>query len=170
VTVDWRDSCWRYRRAIVPGQLWTVVYLPSFWMKLAEINTVAAKALMFTILTFARTSETLRITSDAVSFPDANLRNPPSNMKMGKPHDVPLSEQAMRILGDQMVGRGKNPYVFPGFWKQGRLAQYFLGSKIQETSNTNLYTTMPSSQHGIASKLIFSNRSFSSFKTVQSKS
>jgi integrase len=34
-------------------------------------------------------------------------------MKMGKPHDVPLSEQALRILGDQMVGRGKNPYVFP---------------------------------------------------------
>jgi hypothetical protein len=23
--VDWRDSCWRCRRPIVPGQLWTVV-------------------------------------------------------------------------------------------------------------------------------------------------
>ena len=33
---------------------------------------------------------------------------------MGKPHDVPLSEQALRILGDQMGGRGKNQFVFPG--------------------------------------------------------
>jgi hypothetical protein len=23
--VDWRDSCWRCRRPIVPGQLWTAV-------------------------------------------------------------------------------------------------------------------------------------------------
>jgi hypothetical protein len=23
--VDWRDSCWRCRRPIIPGQLWTVV-------------------------------------------------------------------------------------------------------------------------------------------------
>ena len=36
--------------------------IPAFGTKLAEINTVAAKALMFTILTFARTSETLRMT------------------------------------------------------------------------------------------------------------
>jgi integrase len=35
-------------------------------------------------------------------------------MKMAKPHDVPLSEDALRLLGDQMGGRGKNPFVFPG--------------------------------------------------------
>jgi hypothetical protein len=28
--------------------------------------------------------------------------------------DVPLSEDALRLLGDQMGGRGKNPFVFPG--------------------------------------------------------
>ena len=33
---------------------------------------------------------------------------------MAKPHDVPLSEQALRLLGDQMADRGKNPFVFPG--------------------------------------------------------
>jgi integrase len=32
-------------------------------------------------------------------------------MKMQKPHDVPLSEQALRLLGDQIGGRGKNPYI-----------------------------------------------------------
>jgi integrase len=32
-------------------------------------------------------------------------------MKMQKPHDVPLSEQALRLLGDQTT---KNLYVFPG--------------------------------------------------------
>jgi integrase len=35
-------------------------------------------------------------------------------MKMQKPHDVPLSEQALRLLGDQIGGRGKNPYIFAG--------------------------------------------------------
>jgi integrase len=35
-------------------------------------------------------------------------------MKMGKPHNVPLSDTAVAILRTQEVARGKNPYVFPG--------------------------------------------------------
>jgi integrase len=87
--------------------------LPAFWTKLSETPGVAAKALMFTILTCARTSETLGMTWDEVSFASAVWRVPGERMKMDKPHDVPLSEQALRLLGDQMAGRGKNPFVFP---------------------------------------------------------
>jgi integrase len=36
---------------------------------------------------------------------------PASRMKTQKPHDVPLSEQALRLLGEQTT---KNLYVFPG--------------------------------------------------------
>jgi integrase len=89
--------------------------LPAFWTRLAEIDTVASRALMFTILTCARTSEVLHATwDDEISFADAVWRVPASRMKMQKPHDVPLSEQALRLLGDQMGGRGKNVFVFPG--------------------------------------------------------
>jgi integrase len=85
--------------------------LPEFMARLAEINTVASRALTFTILTCARTSEVLHATWDEISFADAIWRVPASRMKMQKPHDVPLSEQALRLLGDQTT---KNPYVFPG--------------------------------------------------------
>jgi integrase len=88
--------------------------LRAFWTKLAEIDTTASRALAFTILTCARTSEVLHAVWDEVSFADAVWSIDADRMKMGKPHDVPLSEQALRILGDQMVGRGRNPYVFPG--------------------------------------------------------
>jgi integrase len=88
--------------------------LPEFMARLAEINTVASRALTFTILTCARTSEVLHATWDEIFFADAIWRVPASRMKMQKPHDVPLSEQALRLLGDQMGGRGKNPFVFPG--------------------------------------------------------
>jgi integrase len=33
---------------------------------------------------------------------------------MGEAFSVPLSEAALRVLGDQMGERGKSPYVFPG--------------------------------------------------------
>ena len=35
-------------------------------------------------------------------------------MKMGKAHDVPLSNQALAILRDLTETRGQNPHVFPG--------------------------------------------------------
>ena len=88
--------------------------LPAFWVKLAEIHTTASQALMFTILCCARTSETLGMTWDEVSFGGEVWRVPASRMKMQKPHDVPLSEQALRLLADQMGQRGKGSLVFPG--------------------------------------------------------
>jgi integrase len=104
------------RQRLVKGHHKAMPYadLPAFWAKLAEIDTVASRALQFTILTFARTSEVLLMPWDEVSFADAVCRFPGSRMKMGKPHDVPLSEATLRILGDQAAGMGKNPFVFPG--------------------------------------------------------
>ena len=88
--------------------------LPELMARLAETPGVASRALTFTILTCARTSEVLHATWDEISFADAIWRVPASRMKMQKPHDVPLSEQALRLLGDQMGHRGKSVYVFPG--------------------------------------------------------
>jgi integrase len=88
--------------------------LPAFMVRLAEIDTTASRALQFLILTCARTSEVLHMTWDEVSFGDAIWRVPSARMKMQEPHDVPLSEDALRLLGDQMGERGKNPFVFPG--------------------------------------------------------
>jgi integrase len=88
--------------------------LPAFMARLKETPGTASRALAFTILTCARTSEVLHAQWDEISFPESVWRVPASRMKMSVAHDVPLSEQALRLLGDQMAGRGKSTFVFCG--------------------------------------------------------
>ena len=97
-----------HHKAMAPADL------PAFMARLSETPVAAAKALMFTILTCARTSEVLHMTWDEVSFADAVWRVPASRMKMPKEHLVPLSDAALAIVGAQEAKRGRNPYVFPG--------------------------------------------------------
>jgi integrase len=52
--------------------------LPAFWTRLAEIDTTASRALMFVILTCARTSEVLHATWDEISFAHSVWRVPES--------------------------------------------------------------------------------------------
>jgi integrase len=87
--------------------------LPVFMAKLAETPGVAALALRITILTCARTGEALGMTWDEV-IDKAIWRVPASRMKMGREHEVPLSDQALAILRDLKSGPGNNPHVFPG--------------------------------------------------------
>jgi integrase len=86
--------------------------VPMFMARLAETPGTAARALAFTILCCARTSETLDAQWDEISFDDAIWRVPASRMKMQKPHDVPLSDAAASILRAQEAKRGKSPFVF----------------------------------------------------------
>ena len=87
----------------------------TFMARLAETPGVAAKALQFLILTATRTTETLGAQwDDEICFPTATWVIPKERMKMGEAFSVPLSEAALRLLGDQMGQRGKSPYVFPG--------------------------------------------------------
>jgi integrase len=88
--------------------------VPAFVEKLSRTSGVAARALAFSILTAARTGEVLKATWDEVDFDAAVWRVPAARMKMGKPHDVPLSAEALAILRTQQAERGRNPYVFPG--------------------------------------------------------
>ena len=88
--------------------------LPSFMARLAMLDTVASQALQFTILTCVRTSEALNVTFDEINFETKVWSIPASRMKMGKPFEVPLSDQAISILRAQEALRGANPFVFPG--------------------------------------------------------
>jgi integrase len=88
--------------------------LPALMARLAEIDSVASRALQITILTCARTSEALGMTFDEIDLDKALWSIPKERMKMGKAHDVPLSDQALAILRDLESGRGNNPHVFPG--------------------------------------------------------
>ena len=82
--------------------------------RLAENPGVAALALRITILTCARTNETLGMTFDEIDLDKAVWSIPKERMKMGREHQVPLSDAAVAILRRQHDERGNNPHVFPG--------------------------------------------------------
>ena len=72
--------------------------LANFMAKLRDRSALAARALEFTILTAARTSETLGLKWREVSMEEKLWTVPAERMKMGRAHQVPLNYGAMAIL------------------------------------------------------------------------
>ncbi len=88
--------------------------LPTFWTELAAQAGVAAAALRFTILTAARSGETLGATWREIDMAARVWTVPGERMKAGKPHSVPLSDAAMAILGEMAQDRRRDTDpVFP---------------------------------------------------------
>jgi len=73
---------------------------------------VAAKCLEFTILTAARTGETIGATWDEIDLGAKTWTIPAVRMKAEREHRVPLSNHALTILNDMAAVR-LNDYVFP---------------------------------------------------------
>jgi integrase len=72
--------------------------VPGFVVALRESKGVGALALEFTILTAARTGETLNARWSEIDFEKAVWTVPAARMKAGKEHRVPLSPRALAIL------------------------------------------------------------------------
>jgi len=85
--------------------------LPAFMKDLAKQEGIAAKALAFTILTAARTSETIKAVPMEVSGKVWTV--PADRMKAHRIHRVPLSRQAQEVL-DALPEVAGTPYLFPG--------------------------------------------------------
>ena len=82
---------------------------------------ITRDALLFTLLTWARTSETRFATWDEfenLEGPDPLWRLSPQRMKMEREHLVPLSRQAVELLGRRRRDTDSD-FVFPGA-KQGK--------------------------------------------------
>ena len=73
---------------------------------------IAAKCLEFTILTAARTGESIGATWDEIDLTAKTWTIPAERMKMKKGHIVPLSPQALAII-NEMAAIRTNDYVFP---------------------------------------------------------
>src|SRR6516165_1178811 len=84
-----------------------------FMRELRERDSISARALEFTILTAARTSEVLGAKRQEADLADKTWTVPSERMKGGREHRVPLSERALEILQDLQREHG-NPHVFPG--------------------------------------------------------
>jgi integrase len=87
--------------------------MPSFMAELRKREGVAARALEFTILSVARTGETIGAQISEINFGEKTWTVPAGRMKGGKEHKVPLSERAIALLRALPTEKG-NDFVFLG--------------------------------------------------------
>jgi integrase len=87
--------------------------VPAFLAQLRERESVAALALEFTILTVARTSETLGAKWTEINLARKLWTVPAVRMKSGREHRVALSNRATAIL-EALAAAKAGEYVFPG--------------------------------------------------------
>jgi integrase len=87
--------------------------MPAFWAKLAAREGVSARALAFTILTAARTGETLGAKWSEIDLKERTWTIPANRIKGGQQHKVPLTDAAIRLLETLPTETG-NDHVFVG--------------------------------------------------------
>ena len=87
--------------------------IPKFMAELRKREGLAARALEFTILTAARTSETIGARWEEID-PNAKIWTVPGErMKSGRAHRVPVPDRALDIL-KVLPREDDNPHVFVG--------------------------------------------------------
>jgi integrase len=89
--------------------------LPGFLAALREQEGIAASALEFTILTAARTGETIGARWNELDLLAKTWTVPAARMKAHREHRVPLSARALAILEEMQAHRSADDgFVFPG--------------------------------------------------------
>jgi integrase len=87
----------------------------GFWEDLKSREGVGAEALRFTILTAARTGEVIGAQWTEIDLKDKVWIIPPTRMKAGREHRVPLSHLAVEVLERLApLRRDDTDWVFPG--------------------------------------------------------
>jgi integrase len=87
--------------------------MPEFMAALPQQEGIAALALEFTILTAARTGETIGAVWDEINVADKVWIVPAERMKAEKEHRKPLCSRALAILA-KMLAAPDAKFVFPG--------------------------------------------------------
>ena len=87
--------------------------IPSFILQLQQIDSIPARALEFTILTAARSNETLGAQWSEIDFENALWSISAKRMKNNHEHIVPLTDRVLEILRAMHEIRHSD-YVFPG--------------------------------------------------------
>jgi integrase len=86
--------------------------MPGFMARLRAVEGESAQALQFAILTAARSGEVRGATWQEVDFGAKAWTVPAERMKAKKPHRVPLSEPALRLLRARPIGK-PGELIFP---------------------------------------------------------
>jgi integrase len=88
--------------------------ISEFMTALRAEEGTAARALEFTILTAARTGETIRAKWNEINTRDKVWIIPAEKMKAGKEHRVPLSNEALLILEQLKTNDVADDFIFVG--------------------------------------------------------
>ncbi len=88
--------------------------VPAFMLDLQGRQATAAAALELTVLTAARSGETLLAKKTEFDIDRAVWTVPPARMKAGREHRVPLSRRALRIVKQAMADYPDSDFLFPG--------------------------------------------------------
>jgi integrase len=88
--------------------------VPAFMVDLQGRRATAAAALELTVLTAARSGETLLAKKTEFDIDRAVWTVPPARMKAGREHRVPLSRRALRIVKQAMADYPDSDFLFPG--------------------------------------------------------
>ena len=97
----------------------------------------------FTILTAARTAETVGARWSEIDLSNATWTIPAGRMKASKEHRVPLSKPVLHVLRD-VLREKNNPFVFIGPYKAG-LSNMAMAATLQRMDRSDITV------HGIRS-------------------
>lgn len=94
----------------------------ELFQTLSKRDTMAAHALAFTILTAARTSETIFARWSEIDEAEKLWIVPAARMKMKREHRVPLTTEALAVLAKAKPPNGAKPsaWIFPSLFRRGR--------------------------------------------------
>lgn len=116
--------------------------LPTFLEHLAKQSGIAPVALEFTILTCARTNETIGMRFDEIDWTEKVWTVPAERMKAMRPHRVPLSGRALAILRERDRHRTSD-YVFPGLRPKKPLSNMAMANAIQRMNAARKMAGLP---------------------------
>ena len=89
--------------------------VPEYFQSLRTKDTIASKALAFTILTATRTSESRGAVTDEIDLKGNIWVIPDRRMKADREHRVPLSGEALKIIEEvKPFKRQTDEFLFPG--------------------------------------------------------
>lgn len=110
---------------------------PAFMHELRRQQGIAARALEFTILTAARTGETIGATRSEIDFKRKVWTIPGSRMKAGKEHRVPLSDAAIKLLKALPHEEG-NDFLFIGMRPKTGLSNMAMAVLLERMDRTEI--------------------------------
>lgn len=111
--------------------------VPAYYRKLAKLETVAAKALAFVILTASRNGEARGAKWDEIDLKQATWTIPAERMKAHREHRVPLSKEAVRLLkAVKPLKHDDDDHVFPGIRKGNSISEAALMKQLKQNHPT----------------------------------